>query len=317
MSAVGSIAVIGEAIADAFPQPSSYPGILDLQVRPGGSPANTAVALGRLGTPTRFVGRLSRGVLGTLLADHLRASRVDLSASLLAEGAASLAIAQVDAEGSSSYDFYLRGATDWDWTPEELDPARVAGSCCVHTGSLALALPPGGPLIERLLARVRSGATVSIDPNARPGIVPAVQYREAIARWARLADILRLSDEDLAVLRPDGDFPRACAEWHAAGVRLVVLTRGARGAIASLSGTPVAVPAVPADLVDTVGAGDSFTAGLLYSLRRDGQLDTRLAATTPEDVRRGMSFAARVAAFTCSVRGADPPWPAQLAAIAS
>jgi fructokinase len=135
-------------------------------------------------------------------------------------------------------------------------------------------------------------------------------------RWCQLADIVRMSDEDLAVLRPDGDFGRACADWHAAGVRLVVLTRGPDGAVASLDGTEVEVPAVPVDVVDTVGAGDSFTAGLLHSLWRAGHLDRRLTGTGPDDVREAMAFAVRVAARTCSVRGADPPWRDQLATTA-
>jgi fructokinase len=304
----GSVAVIGEAVADAFPSGASSDG-LDLRVRPGGSPVNTAVALARLGVPTRFLGRLSPGVLGTLLRGHLAASGVDLSAVIAAEGSASLAIASVDDEGHTSYDFYLRGATDWAWQPAELAPSRVSGASCVHAGSLALAL---SPVIENLLAAVRPSATVSIDPNVRPGIVPATTYQEAIERWAGLADILRMSDEDLAVLRPDGDFDAACAQWHGMGVRLVVLTRGRHGAVASLDGTLVEVPAVPVSVVDTVGAGDSFTAGLLRSLWHQGHLANRLARLKPEDVAQAMAFAVEVAGRTCAVQGADPPWAADL-----
>ncbi|HKT03746.1 MAG TPA: carbohydrate kinase [Rugosimonospora sp.] len=311
MASPGDIAVIGEAVADAFPSGATADG-LDLRVRPGGSPANAAVALARLGVPTRFAGRLSGGALGTLLRDHLAASNVDLSATVTAPGSASLAIASVDAEGRTSYDFYLRGTTDWGWTGDELAAVRAGGAACVHTGSLALVLEPGGPAIERLLAEVRPGATVCIDPNVRPGIVPAAAYQAGIERWSRLADILRFSDEDLAVLRPDGDFPAACAGWHAAGVRLVVLTRGPSGAVASLDGTRIEVPAVPVSVVDTVGAGDSFTAGLLRWLWQHGHLGGRLAGTKPDDVAQAMGFAAAVAARTCAVQGADPPWAADL-----
>src|SRR5262245_13518118 len=283
MAHTGFVAVIGEGVADAFPSSATSDG-LDLRVRPGGSPLNTAVALARLDVPTRFLGRLSRGLLGTMLREHLAASGVDLSASVVADGTACLAIAAVDAEGRTSYEFYLRGATDWDWRPEELAAGRVAGAVGVHTGSLALALQPGAALIEALLSAARAGATISIDPNVRPGIVPAEAYRAAIERWCALADIVRLSDEDLAVLRPGAAFDDVCAEWHAAGVRLVVLTRGGEGALASLSGARVAVPAVPVDVVDTVGAGDSFTAGLLRWLWLHGHLRARLAGTKPDDV---------------------------------
>lgn len=312
MAGTGFVAVIGEAVADAFPVDRAGGPGLDLRVLPGGSPANTAVALGRLGVPTRFLGRLSRGALGTLLRDHLTASTVDLSAAVDAAGPASLAIAAVDADGRTTYDFYLRGATDWEWTRDELTAARVAGAACVHTGSLALALPPGGPLIEELLAAARPTATVCVDPNVRPGIVAAGAYQEGIERWARLADILRLSDEDLAVLRPDGDFAAACERWHAAGVRLVLLTRGRDGAVGSLDGTRVEVPSVPVTVVDTVGAGDSFTAGLLRWLWHHGHLAARLAGTRPDDVKEAMGFAVSVAARTCAAAGADPPWAADL-----
>jgi fructokinase len=311
MPAAGFVAVVGEAVADAFPAAATADG-LDLRVRPGGSPANTAVALARLGVPTHFLGRLSAGLLGDLLRAHLAASGVDLGATVAAPGPASLAIAAVDAEGRTSYDFYLRGATDWDWTAAELAAERVAGAAGVHAGSLALVLEPGGPLIEDLLAAARRSATISIDPNVRPGIVPAAVYRSGIDRWARLADIIRLSDEDFAVLRPDGDFPAACERWHAAGVRLVVLTRGGQGAVGSLDGAGVEVPAVEVPVVDTVGAGDSFTAGLLRWLWRHGHLAARLATTKPDDVTQAMSFAVQVAARTCAVQGADPPWAADL-----
>jgi fructokinase len=312
MSATGNIVVIGEAVADAFPQPSTAPGTLELQVRPGGSPVNTAVALGRLGTPTSFLGRLARGLLGTLLRAHLTASGVDLSGSVSADGPASLAIASVDEAGRAAYEFYLRGAVDWQWRATELAGVPVSASC-VHTGSLALALDPGGPLIEEQLAASRRHSTVCIDPNVRPGIVDADDCRARMQRWSQLADIVRLSDEDLAVVMPGSDFEQASHRWHRAGVRLVVLTRGPHGAVASLDGARVAVPAVAVDTVDTVGAGDSFTAGLLHALWHGGHLGKRLADTGPADVERAMAFAAQVAAHTCAVPGADPPWRHQLA----
>jgi fructokinase len=311
MPAAGYVAVVGEAIADAFPSAVTADG-LNLRVCPGGSPANTAVALARLGVPTRFLGRLSNGLLGTLLREHVAASGVDLSATVAADGPASLAIAAVDAEGRNTYDFYLNGTTDWAWTADELTGARVAGAACIHAGSMALVLEPGGPLIEDLLARSRESATICIDPNVRPGIVPASTYQAGIERWSRLADILRLSDEDLAMLCPGGDFERACARWHEAGVRLVVLTKGGRGAIGSLDGIRIEAPAVPVRVVDTVGAGDSFSAGLLRWLWRNGHLDARLSGIKPNDVAQALGFAAGVAARVCSVQGANPPWAAEL-----
>ena len=126
--------------------------------------------------------------------------------------------------------------------------------------------------------------------------------------WLALADILRMSDDDLAFIAPELTLDEAFAAWHRAGVALAVVTRGAEGAVASLAGARVEVPPVRVDLVDTVGAGDSFTAGLLDWLARHGHLGGRLERLTPADVERALSHAAAIAARTCSVRGADPPW---------
>jgi fructokinase len=306
------VAVLGEAVADALVRPGAGSG-LSLEVYPGGSPANVAVGLARLGTPTRFLGRLSRGVLGSMLRAHLAASGVDLSGCVDADGSACLAITSLDRQGHASYDFYLRDATDWLWTAGELAAVRPDGACCLHTGSLALALPPGGPLVENLLGTVRGEATVSVDPNVRPGLVPPEAYRESMARWAGLADIVRLSEEDLSVVLPETRIEDACDTWHSLGVRLVVVTRGGRGAVGSLDGARVSVPAVEVATVDTVGAGDSFTGGLLHALWRQNLLGGRLPGLTIDELRRAMDFAVRVAAATCAVPGADPPWRAQAA----
>jgi fructokinase len=316
---VKPIVVIGEAVADAFVEtaaasaPAAAAG-LALRVRPGGSPANTAVALARLGAPTRFLGRLSRGVLGELLLAHVAASRVDVSRCVRTDAPATLAITSVDASGRAVYDFYVDGTADRGWTGDELAERRPDDACAVHAGSLALVLPPGGPLIEDTLRAMRDRATISIDPNARPRLVSAETYRAHLPGWIGLADILRLSDEDLAYLMPGVSLDSALDAWHAAGVSLAVVTLGPAGALASLRGARVTAPAAPPPvLVDTVGAGDSFTAGLLHSLWRAGHLGGRLDRLQEADLLEAMTFAARVAGYTCGVAGADPPWAAQLA----
>ncbi|MEV0645806.1 carbohydrate kinase [Phytomonospora sp. NPDC050363] len=306
------IAVIGEAVADAF-LPAEAAGGLDLRITPGGSPANTAVALSRLGTSARFLGRLSTGPLGRLLRGHLTESGVDLSASVDTERKATLAVAALDADGRADYDFYAEGTADWHWTPAELARLAEVPVEAVHTGSLALALPPGAGAIRDALAEARTSATVSVDPNARPGIVDAATYRERLPLWLPLADIVKVSDEDLAYIHPGEDPLDVCDRWHEQGVALVVVTRGGEGATASLRGERVEVPAVPVDLVDTVGAGDSFTAGLLHTLGRLGRLGGRLDALTATELREALDFAALVSARTCATEGANPPWARELA----
>jgi fructokinase len=303
------IAVIGEAVADAFPKPVPVTeGVLDLEVRPGGSPVNTAVALGRLGVPTGFIGRLASGPFGALTRDHLKASRVDLTGCVAAREPATLAITTLDSSGQAAYDFYAEGTADWQWTPAELAQSRPHGARSVHAGSLALIREPGGPLIEDLLAELRPDATISIDPNVRPRVVPAEAYRARLDRWTGLADIFRMSDEDFDHLCPDTELEESCDRWHDNGVRLVIVTLGSEGAFASLDGARLTVPSPEIAIVDTVGAGDAFTAGLLCWLDGNGHLGGRLDHLSTEHLHQAMVFATNIAAETCKVPGADPPW---------
>ncbi|ALC24813.1 carbohydrate kinase [Streptomyces pristinaespiralis] len=306
------ITVLGECVADAFTVPAPAPGELALRVLPGGGPANTAVALARLGTPARLLARLSDDVFGRLFRARLEASGVDLSRAVRAGEPSTLAVAELDAAGQAAYSFHARGTADWQWTADELSTADIASTACLHSGSLALVSEPGGRVVEEFLARASATATISLDPNVRPLLVAPEVYRERLPRWCALADILRVSEDDLALLLPGHTVERACDAWHSAGVRLVVVTLGGRGATASLDGERVTVPAPPIAVVDTVGAGDSFTAGLLHHLGGMGVLGGRLTDLRIDDVADACAFAARVAALTCSVSGPNPPWQREL-----
>ncbi|MFC8721846.1 carbohydrate kinase [Kitasatospora sp. NPDC057198] len=303
------ITVVGECVADAFVErDGARPGELALRVLPGGGPANTAVALARLGTPTRFVGRISADPFGELFRAHLAGSGVDLTGTVAAAEPSTLALAALDGEGRATYSFHAEGTADWQWTGAELAAARADGSVCLHTGSLALVRDPGGPRIEELLAAARPYATVSIDPNVRPLLAAPEQYRRRLDHWCELADLLRLSEDDLHILLPGTTPEDACDRWHAAGARLVVVTLAERGALASLDGHRLRVAAPVTHVADSVGAGDSFTAGLLHSLAAQGHLGGRLDSLTPDELERACTFAARVAARTVAVPGANPPW---------
>ena len=309
---MSAIAVIGEAVADAIVGADGASGELHLRVLPGGGPVNTAVALGRLGTPTQFLGRLAGGPIGHLLRRHLAESNVDLTASVRATQLPTLAITSLGPDGQAAYDFYLDGTADWQWSADELSAWQPQGTVAVHAASLALTQPPGAAVIEDLLVRQRPRTTVSIDPNVRTSVVPEQFYREALPRWAGLADILRLSQDDLAVALPGVALDAACARLHEAGTPLVVVTRGPHGAHASLRGQTVTVPALNVALVDTVGAGDSFTAGLLHWLHAIDALGGRLPALAIDDLADAMRFASKVAALTCERAGANPPWAHEL-----
>ncbi|MDX3567802.1 carbohydrate kinase [Streptomyces sp. ID05-47C] len=311
------ITVVGECVADAFTEPANASNELALRVLPGGGPANTAVALARLGTRARFLARLSGDVFGRLFRSHLEASGVDLADAVPAAEPSTLAVAELDAAGQAAFSFHAQNTADWQWTPGELARADLSETVCVHTGSLALVREPGGAVLEEFLATAAPRATISIDPNVRPLLVRPDVYRARLARWCALADILRLSEDDLELLLPGTPPEQACDLWHAAGVRLVVITLGAGGALASLDGERLLVPAVATRVVDTVGAGDSFTAGLLHHLGARGLLGGRLTDLGLDEVAQACRFATRVAALTCSVAGPNPPWRDQLAPLTS
>lgn len=182
--APGSVTVLGECVADAFTDLArSGPDELALRALPGGGPANTAVALARLGTPTRFLGRFSTDAFGTLFRARLSASGVDLTGSVTAPEPSTLA--DLDDTGQATYTFYADSAADWQWTDEELAATRSDGAACLHTGSLALIRRPGGSRIEDHLAKAREHVTVSIDPNVRPLLVPPSTYRERLPPLVR------------------------------------------------------------------------------------------------------------------------------------
>ncbi|MEV0976396.1 carbohydrate kinase [Streptomyces sp. NPDC049915] len=311
------ITVLGECVADAFTGPASASYELALRVLPGGGPANTAVALARLSTPARFLARLSGDVFGRLFRAHLEASGVDLSSAVAAAEPSTLAVAELDAEGRAAFSFHAQATADWQWTAEELAGVDLSETACVHTGSLALVREPGAAVVEDFLATAAPRATISIDPNVRPLLVDPEVYRARLTRWCDLADVLRLSEDDLELLLPGTPPERACDIWHAAGARLVVITRGADGALASLDGERLQVPAVATRVVDTVGAGDSFTAGLLHHLGARGLLGGRLKEIRLDDVAEACRFATRVAALTCSVAGPNPPWQSETAQLAT
>ena len=316
---MASIAVVGEIVADAvLPPDGIVNGVAHLSVHPGGGPANTAVALARLGTQARFAGRLSGGALGALCRAKLEASGVDLSTSMAVDLPATLAIARLDADGAATYEFYTEGTADWGWTDESLRPVvegpfpPASAPVAVHTGTLALALQPSGTAIEKLLGRARNQMTISVDPNLRTQLIPAIFYRQRIDVWAALCDIIRLSEDDLAQLWPGWTPAEAAAHLHRLDVALVVVSLGAAGAFASLRGDHITIPIAPTRLVDTVGAGDSFHAGLLHHLAELNALGGRLEHLTTDQTRSALQFAARVAALTCSRPGADSPWAAEL-----
>ena len=299
--------VVGEALIDLVGQRGGR----TLAAHPGGSPANVALGLARLGVPVTLKTRLGRDAFGEMISAHLEASGVLVDGGPEGGVSTSLAIATL-AAGIASYDFRI----DWDVGP--LAPLPIEARC-LHTGSLATVLPPGEASVVDLVEREhkRGRVTVSYDPNVRPALLgDAAQARPDIERLVALSDVVKVSDEDLRWLYPNRRDEDVAQAWLASGPALVVVTRGGAGVYAVSAGLELHRQAVPIDLVDTVGAGDSFTSGLLDGLHRadlvSGARRDALAAIDEATLGSVLDAAALIAAITCSRPGADPPTRAEV-----
>ena len=299
--------VVGEALIDLVGQRGGR----TLAAHPGGSPANVALGLARLGVSVTLKTRLGRDAFGEMISAHLEASGVLVDGGPEGGVSTSLAIATL-AAGIASYDFRI----DWDVGP--LAPLPIEARC-LHTGSLATVLPPGKASVVDLVEREhkRGRVTVSYDPNVRPALLgDAARARPDIERLVALSDVVKVSDEDLRWLYPDRRDEGVAQAWLASGPALVVVTRGGAGVYAVSAGLELHRRAVPIDLVDTVGAGDSFTSGLLDGLHRadlvGGARRDALAAIDEATLGSVVDAAALIAAITCSRPGADPPTRAEV-----
>jgi fructokinase len=277
---------------------------------PGGSPANTAVALARLGTPAAMLARISGDAFGTRLRSRLVNDGVDVGLVVEAAEASSMAVVDLDDSGGARYSFYLQGTADWQWAAAELPVSFDSSVAAIHAGSMALMMPPGGAVLESMLRRERAQRVVSIDPNVRASICPdPVRYREAVERWLGVAHVVKASSDDVSWLYPDRSADDVLTDWASRGPALVVLTRGAAGAAARLpSGVEASVGGMIVDVVDTIGAGDTFSAGLLHALSDADLLSVEgLSAISKHEVEEALQFAVLVSAIACTRAGADPP----------
>lgn len=306
--------VCGEALFDVFVGGETN-NALHLDARPGGSPFNVAVGLARLGQPVAFLSGLAKDMLGERLARTLRREDVDTRLCPLFDAPTTLGMVELDAAGVPHYAFYGNGAADRLLTTEQL-PALDAGFRAIHIGSYATAVEPVASALEALVRRERDRRLIAYDPNVRLNVEPAVaRWRERVDTLAALAHLVKISDEDLHLLFGAGVDGAACARrWLAAGCKLVVVTRGAKGASAWNARGRVDVPAPAVATVDTVGAGDTFQAAMLAHLAESDRLAPEaLAALDGDALARLLRFAARAAAITCSRRGADMPRRSEIA----
>ncbi|MGW7403796.1 carbohydrate kinase family protein [Streptomyces sp. NPDC054833] len=299
------IVVAGEALIDLVPQGAGA--LAGLKPALGGGPYNTAVALGRLGSPTAFCSRTSYDAFGEALLDGLRRAGVEVSGVQRGTEPTTLAVATIDGNGSAAYSFYVEGTADRLFTaPAEL-PAMARA---VSFGTCSLVLEPGASAYEELMRTAAGqGLFTALDPNIRAGLIPdADAYRARFRNWLPSVTLLKVSEEDAQWL---GGTPR---EWLAAGPSAVVITRGGDGlTVFTRDGAEHSVPGEKVKVVDTIGAGDTVNAALLHGLSAQDALSAEaLAGLGADGWTRLLRFAARAAAVTCSRAGAEPPFAAEL-----
>ena len=303
----------GEALIDMVAAPS-LDGPDGFVPHSGGAVFNTAIALGRLGARAGMLTGLSRDMFGDQLADALKASDVDTTHIIRSDRPSTLAFVKLE-DGQASYSFFDENSAGRMIRAEDM-PALPSDITALFFGGISLASDPSASAYAALLDRQGGPRAVMIDPNIRPlFITDADGYRRRMAAMISQADIVKVSDEDLNWLNPA---PLTQAEKISAmldtGPSVVIVTQGAEGAIATLAdGTSIAVPAAKTNVVDTIGAGDTFNAGFLAKLSELDLLTPEALGTLDLDaLRDAMTYGARVAAITVSRAGANPPWANEL-----
>jgi fructokinase len=310
--------ICGEALLDVFQGATTRTG-MTLDANVGGSPFNLAVGLARLGQPTAFFSAISIGFAGERLMRTLIDEGVDTRAVARLDAPTTLSLIGLDAQGVPSYAFYGEGCADRLVRADDLKrvPAELT---LVNLGSYATVVEPVAStqraLVERERARGAAGALMAYDPNIRLNVQPDLaRWRDQLDWMLPRTDLLKVSDEDLALLLPGTDIHAFAARALAAGVKLVVVTRGAQGATGWTAQGHAEIDPVLVKVVDTVGAGDTFQAALITWLAEHGALSaTTLGTLAQPDLHEALAFAARAAAITCSRRGADMPRRSELAA---
>lgn len=303
----------GEALIDMIPTPS-IEGRAGYVPHPGGAVFNTAVALGRLGTEVGLLTGLSRDLFGLQLEQALEASGVNRDLLIRSDGGSTLAFVNL-VDGQATYTFFDAESAGRMLNPSDMPllPGRVKA---LFFGGISLASEPCSEAYAHLLAQEREGRLVMLDPNVRPGfITDEAAYRARLERMICLADVVKVSDEDLSWLFPGAGPEGVKARGLLAlGPSLVIVTRGSKGAnVFSGADEEMQIAAHPAQVVDTVGAGDAFNAGFLAALAEKGLLRPLAQTDLSRDtLQQAMTLATRVAALTVSRKGANPPWRSEL-----
>ena len=299
----------GEALIDMLPRETAT-GENAFAPHAGGAVFNTSIALGRLGVPVQFFSGISSDLFGDVLRTQLAASSVDSGPAAISDRPTTLAFVTLT-DGHASYAFYDENTAGRMLSQDDLPDATPQ---TLFVGGISLAVEPCAEAYEALVARHAKDAVVMMDPNVRPSfIADEAAFRARMTRMLGQCDIVKLSDEDLAWFMPDDSTDDAAKRLVAGGVKLLCITQGSHGITAYTPNHEVFVPAEKATVVDTVGAGDTFNAGVLASLHHaDALHKDKIANLDVQTVRAALAFGAKVAAITVSRAGANPPWASEL-----
>jgi fructokinase len=296
---MAGVVVVGESLIDIVQRADGT-----TVEHAGGSAANVAVALARLGRPVQFVTSYADDERGAVLARHLNQSAVSVVGDPFALHRTATAMATLTDDGSASYTF------DIEW---RLNPVPELSPVVVHACSIGAVLAPGAGDVRRLLEELRPAATISYDVNARPAVTGVgAEVVRAVEDVAALADLVKASDEDLAVLYPDDPLEQSVERLLGLGPTAVVVTRGRQGATWYGAGSRIDAPAIEVTVSDTIGAGDTFGAGIIDALWELDALGGRLTGLSHDEIGGVMRHAGRAAAVTVSRPGADPPYRHEL-----
>jgi fructokinase len=301
------ILACGEALIDMLPRKTTD-NEAAFAPYPGGAVFNTAIGLGRLGVATQFLCGMSSDFLGDILRDALTASSVDHSPSPSLQAPCTVAFVKL-VDGQATYAFY-----DENSAMRSMNIAPAVDANALFFGGISLVGSGCGDTYEQLMLRETPARVTMIDPNIRPSFIQDVDaYRARIDRMMAAADIVKLSDEDLHWFEGEGSLADLARGLVAKGAKLVCITEGADGVTGYTADHEVFVPSERAEVVDTVGAGDTFNAGLLAGLDRAGLLDkTRIASISADDMHGALQLGVKAAAVTVSRAGANPPTAAEL-----
>ncbi|ESZ10270.1 carbohydrate kinase family protein [Mesorhizobium sp. L48C026A00] len=302
----------GEALIDMLPRTTTE-GEPAFAPYVGGAVFNTAIALGRLGAPAGFFSGLSTDLFGSQFKDALRASQVSSTYAHTSPRPTTLAFVRLD-DGQATYTFYDENTAGRMLTIDDL-PKLGSEIKAMLFGAISLISEPAGSAYEEFMRREHSRRVMMLDPNIRPNFIPdKARHLRRIRSMMAMADIVKLSDEDLNWFGEAGSHEDVVRNWLGRGPTLIVVTHGSEGAIGYTRDHKVTVVPDKVEVVDTVGAGDTFNAGILASLHEQGLLSKEAIANLSEDaIHQALALGAKAAAVTVSRAGANPPWRHEIA----